>query len=255
MLIALTRAVSPSIVDCELTHLEREPIDYAAAAAEHAEYERRLTELGATVRRLPAAPSLPDAVFVEDTAVVVDELAVITRPGAESRRPETATVARQLAEYRRCVAIEPPGTLDGGDVLVVDREVYVGRSTRTNDAGVEQLRHALEPLGFRVTPIPVTHCLHLKSAVSRVAGSTLLLNPDWIAPEAFPGYLQVSTDPAEPGAANTLAIGRAVLHPAHYARTRARLVAAGLTVIPVPMTEMAKAEAGITCCSIVFEVN
>jgi dimethylargininase len=255
MLIALTRAVSPSIVDCELTHLERETIDYADAAAEHAEYERRLAELGAIVRRLPAAPSLPDAVFVEDTAVVVDELAVITRPGAESRRPETATVAPQLAEYRRCVAIEPPGTLDGGDVLIVDREVYVGRSTRTNDAGVEQLRRALEPLGYRVTPVPVTRCLHLKSAVSRVAGRTLLLNPDWIAPEAFPGYAQVSVDPAEPGAANALALGGALLHPAHYARTRARLAAAGLTVIPVSMTEMAKAEAGMTCCSIVFEVN
>jgi dimethylargininase len=255
MLIALTRAVSPSIVDCELTHLEREPIDYAGAAAEHAEYERRLAELGATVRRLPAAPSLPDAVFVEDTAIVVDEIAVITRPGAESRRPETVTVASELAEYRRCVAIEPPGTLDGGDVLVVDREVYVGRSTRTNDAGVEQLRRALEPLGFRVTPIPVTRCLHLKSAVSRVAGRTLLVNPDWIAPEAFPGYVQVCVDPAEPGAATALALGGAVLHPAHYARTRARLAAAGLTVIPVPMTEMAKAEAGMTCCSIVFEVN
>lgn len=255
MLVALTRSVSPSIVDCELTHLERQPIDFAGAAAEHAEYERRLAELGATVRRLPAEPSLPDAVFVEDAAVVVDELAVITRPGAESRRAETATVALQLAEYRRCVAIEPPGTLDGGDVLVVDRDVYVGRSTRSNDAGMEQLRRTLAPLGYRVTPVPVTRCLHLKSAVTCVAGRTLLLNPDWIAPETFQGYRQLSVDPREPCAANALAIGGAILFPAQHVRTRARLAAAGLEVIAVRMTEMAKAEAGMTCCSILLEVN
>jgi dimethylargininase len=169
MLLALTRPVSPSIVECQLTHLARQPIELARAVAEHAEYERRLAELGATVRRLPAAPTLPDAVFVEDTAVVVDELAVVTRPGAEARRPETAAVAEQLAEYRRIVPIEPPGTLDGGDVLVMDGEVYVGRSTRTNDSGIEQLRRALEPLGYRVTVIAVTRCLHLKAAVTRVA--------------------------------------------------------------------------------------
>jgi dimethylargininase len=254
MLLALTRPVSPSIVDCQLTHLAREPIVFARASAEHGEYEQRLAELGATVRRLPAAPTLPDAVFVEDTAVVVDELAIVTRPGAESRRPETAMVAAQLAEHRRVVSIEPPGTLDGGDVLVVDRAVYVGRSTRTNDSGIGQLRGALEPLGFRVTAIPVTRCLHLKSAVTRVAERTLLLNPDWVASEAFAGYSHLTVDPAEPRAANALALQGSILHPAQYGRTRARLEAAGLAVIPVPMTELAKAEAGMTCCSILFEV-
>jgi dimethylargininase len=255
MLLALTRPVSPSIVDCQLTHLARQPIDFARAAAEHAEYERRLAGLGASVRRLPAEPTLPDAAFIEDTAVVVDDLAVITRPGAESRRPETATVAAQLAEHRTIVSIEPPGTLDGGDVLVVDREVYVGRSTRTNDSGIEQLRRALEPLGFRITAIPVTRCLHLKSAVTCVAEQMLLLNPAWIASDAFSGYSQVNVDPTEPAAANAVALGGSILHPSQHRRTRARLEAAGLSVIPVPMTELAKAEAGMTCCSIIFEVS
>ncbi len=140
MLLALTRALSPRIVDCQLTHLERQPIDLARAAEEHTAYERQLSELGATVRRLPPAPELPDGVFVEDTAVVLDEVAVIARPGAESRRGETASVAADLAGYRPTIAIESPGTLDGGDVLVVDRQVFVGRSTRTNAAGIEQLR-------------------------------------------------------------------------------------------------------------------
>ena len=254
MLLALTRPLSPSIVDCELTYLARQPIDLARAGAEHAEYERRLAELGATVRRLPGAPDLPDAVFVEDTAVVVDELAVITRPGAVSRRAETVTVADQLAEHRRTVAIEPPGTLDGGDVLVVDGAVYVGRSTRTNDSGIEQLRRALEPLGYRVIAIPVTRCLHLKSAVTRITDETLLVNPDWIDPDAFPGHRRLAVDPAEPAAANALVLGGSILHPAQHLRTRARLEAAGYAVIPVPMTEIAKAEAGMTCCSILFEV-
>ena len=255
MLLALTRPVSPSIVDCQLTHLARQPIDFARAAAEHVEYERRLAGLGASVRRLPAEPTLPDAVFIEDTAVVVDDLAVITRPGAESRRPETATVAAQLAEHRTIVSIEPPGTLDGGDVLVVDREVYVGRSTRTNDSGIVQLRRVLEPLGFRITVIPVTRCLHLKSAVTRVAERTLLLNPAWIASDAFSGYSQVYVDPTEPAAANAVALGGSILHPLQYRRTRARLEAVGLSVIPAQMTELAKAEAGMTCCSIIFEVS
>lgn len=254
MLFALTRPVSPSIVDCELTYLARQPIDLTRLAAEHAEYERQLTALGATVQRLPAAPTLPDAVFVEDTAVVVDQIAVITRPGAESRRPETAAVAEQLAPHRRLVAIEPPGTLDGGDVLVFDREVYVGRSTRTNDSGIDQVRRALEPLGFRVTAIPVKRCLHLRSAVSRIAARTLLLNPDWVAADAFEGCDRIAVDPEEPGAANALALGGAILHPAQHRRTRGRIEAAGLKVIPMPMTEIAKAEGGLSCCSIIYEV-
>jgi dimethylargininase len=254
MLLALTRPVSPSIVDCELTHFTRQPIDLVRATAEHAEYERQLTALGAIVQRLPAAPALPDAVFVEDTAVVVDRLGVIARPGAESRRPETAAVAERLAKHRRLVAIQPPGTLDGGDVLVLEREVYVGRSTRTNDGGVAQLRRALEPLGFRVTAIPVDRCLHLKSAVSRIAERTLLLNPAWISAEAFAGFDWIGVDPTEPGAANALAVGGAILHPAQHVRTRARIEAAGLAVTPMPLTELAKAEAGMTCCSIIYEV-
>jgi dimethylargininase len=232
----------------------REAIDVAAAEAEHAEYERRLVGLGATVRRLPPEPALPDAVFVEDTAVVLDEIAVVTRPGAEPRRPETATVAAALGDYRRVVTIAPPGTLDGGDVLVVGRDVYVGQSTRSNASGIGQLRDALAPHGYRVIGIPVTGCLHLKSAVTQIAEETLLINPDWLPPDTFASYRRISVDPAEPGAANALALAGSVLHPAQHSRTRARLAAAGLSVIPVPMAELAKAEAGLTCCSIVFKV-
>jgi len=252
MLIAYTRAVSPTLADCELTHLEREPLDVARAAEEHAAYEALLARLGATVLHLPPEPGLPDAVFVEDTAIVLDEIAVITRPGAPSRRPETASTAAALAVHRPLAHIREPGTLDGGDVLVADRCVYVGVSTRTNLTAVEQLTETLRPLDYEVVPVTFAGCLHLKSGVTRVADGLLLLNPDWVDPKIFRGHRAVAVDPAEPHAANALALGGSVIHPAHHPRTRARLAAEGLRVAPVAMTELAKAEAGVTCCSLLL---
>jgi dimethylargininase len=250
MLIAHTRAVSPTLADCELTHLQREPLDVARAAQEHAAYESLLTQLGATVRRLPDEPDLPDAVFVEDTAVVLDGIAVITRPGAASRRPETVTTATVLAAHRPLVRIEEPGTLDGGDVLVCGRRVFVGRSTRTNRAAIEQLAELLRPYDYDVVPVAFNGCLHLKSCVTQVADDLVLLNPAWVDARVFAGYRAVAVDPTEPNAANALALGGSVIHPGHYPRTQARLVAEGLRVAPVAMTELSKAEAGVTCCSL-----
>src|SRR4051794_26235276 len=180
MLVAYTRAVSATLADCELTHLPREPLDVGRAMLEHHAYEKLLAQLGITVRHLMPTPELPDAVFVEDTAVVLDEIAVITRPGAPSRRPETASVAAVLATHRPLVFIEAPATLDGGDVLVAGRRVYVGLSTRTNSEAVAQLTGALLPHDYAVIPVEFTGCLHLKSAVTQVDAETLLLNPDWV---------------------------------------------------------------------------
>ena len=250
MLIAWTRAVSPTLADCELTHLEREPLDVARAAAEHAAYEALLGRLGATVLHLPPEPGLPDAVFVEDTAIVLDEIAVITRPGAPSRRPETASTAAALAAHRPLAHIQAPATLDGGDVLVAGRRLYVGLSTRTNRAAIGQLAAVLDPLDYEVIPVEFTGCLHLKSGVTCVADGLLLLNPDWVDAGTFPGHRAIAVDPAEPHAANALALGGSVIHPAHHRRTRARLEAEGLSVEPLVMTELAKAEAGVTCCSL-----
>jgi len=254
MLLACTRTVSPTLADCELTHLERQPLDVGRAMQEHATYEALLARLGATVLHLPPEPGLPDAVFVEDTAIVLDEIAVIARPGAASRRPETASTAAALAAHRPLAHIGAPGTLDGGDVLVAGRRLYVGLSTRTNRAAVEQLAETLRPLDYEVIPVAFAGCLHLKSGVTRVADGLLLLNPDWVDPAIFRGYRAVAVDPAEPHAANALALGGAVIHPAHHPRTRARLEAEGLRVEPLAMTELAKAEAGVTCCSLVLRV-
>lgn len=254
MLIAYTREVSPTLVDCELTHLEREPLDVAGARAEHEVYESVLERLGARVRRLPSTPQLPDGIFVEDAAVVLDGVAVITRPGALSRQPETASVGAALAAHRPLVHVRAPATLDGGDVLVAGCRIYVGLSTRTTRGAIQQLAGLLAPYGYEVIPLAFTGCLHLKSAVTRIADDLMLLNPAWVDASAFTGYRALTVDPAEPHAANALALGGAVIHPLQHARTRARLEAAGLTVVTVPQVELAKAEAGVTCCSLLVEV-
>ncbi len=252
MPVAITRQVSPSITRCELTHLDREPIDVERALAQHRRYEHTLEVLGYEVLSLPADGDLPDCVFVEDTAVVVDELAVITRPGAASRRAETAAVAEALAERRPLARIAEPGTLDGGDVLRVGRRVFVGLTGRTNEEGVAQLRAALGPHGYTVTAVPVRGCLHLKSAVTQVAPDTVLLNTAWVDPSAFARYDAIDVDPAEPSAANTLMVNGTVLVASAYPRTAARLERAGLVLVRLEMTELAKAEGALTCCSILL---
>ncbi|MEP7326898.1 MAG: dimethylargininase [Gemmatimonadota bacterium] len=253
MLIALTRPVSPSINSCELTHLTRAPIDLALAQAQHESYERTLKDLGCQVQRVQPAPELPDAVFVEDSAVVLDEIGIVTRPGAPSRRPETALVAEALRPLRLLRQIEEPGTLDGGDVLRIKRTLYVGRSGRTNDDGIAQLERFAAPFGYAVKPVETTGCLHLKTAVTEVGEGTLLLNPRWVDPALFADFKLIQCDPTEPFAANALRIGDSVLHAAAWERTRERLERAGIAVVPVEASELAKAEAGVTCCSVVFE--
>ena len=252
MLIAVTRAVSPTLPDCELTHRPREPINVANAVAEHAMYEEALRSLGATVIRAPDEPALPDAVFVEDAAIVLDEVAVMTRPGAPSRRRETASLAKVLSKYRPLQQIQQPGTLDGGDVLRVGRTLYVGLSTRTNRAAIADLETLLGEWDYEVSPVPLNGCLHLKSAATQVGENLLLINEGMVSPECFGPIDRVTVAPEEPDGANALWIGGGVVYPAHYPRTAERLDRAGVRVVEVPGTEVAKAEGGVTCCSVVF---
>jgi len=250
--IAITREVGSAITACELTHLDREPINVDLAREQHRRYEESLAALGCEVQRLPAEPDLPDAVFVEDIAIVLDELAIVTRPGSESRRAERPSVAEGLAPYRRSERIEAPGTLDGGDVLRTGRTIFVGRSTRTNDAGIEQLRAFSEPLGYTVEPVDVTGCLHLKSAVTAVDNDTVLINRAWIDPTPFARFDCIDVDPSEPHAANALWVGGAAVYPSAHPGTRKRLEDRGIVVKAVDVSELAKAEGGVTCCSLIF---
>lgn len=255
MRIAITRGVSPAITQCELTHLERRPIDFERARSQHAAYEAALRNLGCDVRALPADATLADSVFVEDIAVVVDEVAILTRPGAPSRRAESAGIAAALAAHRPLKAIEAPGTLDGGDVLQVDRTLYVGLTQRTNQAGVDQLAAALAPFGYRVLAVPVQGCLHLKSAVTLVAPGTVLANRDWIDVARFSNLTVLEVDPSEPYAANGLLVGTGVIYPTSFPATRRRLEGRGVTVRPLDVSELQKAEGAVTCCSLVFEAT
>ena len=254
MLVAFTRAVPSSIERCELTHLERAPIDVVRAGAQHDAYEALLERLGCEVRRLEPAPALPDSVFVEDTAVVLDEAAIITRPGAVSRRAETEAMAAALKPLRELRHIEPPTTMDGGDVLRIGRRLFVGVTARTTIDAARQLERIARPLGYAVQAVDVSGCLHLKTAVSAASDEVLVINPDWVDRQAFEGATCIPVDPDEPFAANVLRVGDALISAAASPRTAERLRAYGFTVHPVDVSELAKAEAGVTCCSVLCSV-
>jgi dimethylargininase len=252
MLIAITRKVSDSITECELTHVDRQPIDLLLARAQHRTYEQCLTELGCNVRSLTAEPNLPDSVFVEDTAVVLDELAIILRPGADSRKAETVSIAKELGLFRRIYYMKEPGTVDGGDVLRIGRILYVGMSERSSSEGAAQMRSILKPYGYEVFEAAVKGCLHLKSAVTQIAEDTLLINRNWVDPKMFGAMKIIDIDPSEPYAANALWVNGTVIYPSSFPRTQKRLQDAGIRLSIVDASELAKAEGALTCCSLIF---
>lgn len=239
--------------ECELTYLPRLQIAIERARAQHQEYVKTLETLGCRVICLPPEPDWPDSVFVEDTAIVLDQLAIITRPGALSRRAETASIASALQPYRELRFIQAPGTLDGGDVLQVGKTLYVGISTRSDGQGIEQLSQTVARFGYGVQPVPVTGCLHLKSAVTRVGPEALLINREWADPAHFQGLRLIDVDPSEPYGANALLVGEHTLYSASWTRTQRRLERAGIAVQTVDVSELEKAEGAVTCCSLIFE--
>lgn len=251
--IAITRAVSSALGRCELTHLDRQQIDVDLARTQHAAYEQALRGAGCDVRQLSEEPDMPDSVFVEDTAIVLDEVAVLTRPGAESRRGEIESMAKALAPFRTLLRIEAPGTVDGGDVLRLGRVIYVGETTRSNAEGIKQLRALVKPFDYRVQAVPLHGCLHLKSAAIQVAPDLLLVNPDWVDAQNFPGYRTIVVHPDEPSAANAVMVGSRLLYSASFPRTADLLRQAGIDVHTVEMSETEKAEGAMTCCSVIFE--
>ncbi|HTT33359.1 MAG TPA: arginine deiminase family protein [Methylomirabilota bacterium] len=253
MLTAITRAVSPAIVRCELSFIERKPIDLARAQEQHEAYERLLAKLGARVISLPAEPQLPDSMFVEDPAIVLDELAVILPLGTESRRPEAASLAEELGEYRKLESVRLPGTLEGGDVLRIGRKLFVGLTKRSNAEGIAQLAAILRPHRYEVIPVTVTGCLHLKSAVTYIGENTLLANRKWFDTAPFAGYQWVDVDPSEPHAANALQLGGTVIFPASFPKTRGRIGSEGFHMTLLDISELQKAESGLTCSSLLFE--
>lgn len=254
-IVALVRQVSPRLADCVLTHLGRVAIDVERASAQHQAYCEVLSSLGARVEPVAPLPDAPDGVFVEDTAVVVDEVAVITRPGVPSRAGETETTAAALSAYRRLLRMSDEATLEGGDVMRVGRTLYVGRSDRTNQAGVTELGALLAPWGYQVQSVDLNGCLHLKTACTFVPPHYVLANPDWVERRVFAGVMVIDVAAAEPFAANTLTLGGVTLVASGCPQTAEVLNGHGVITRAVDLSELAKAEGALTCSSLIVEVS
>ena len=251
MLTAITRDVNADLGNCELTFLPRVEIDVDLAVRQHRQYQSVLSSLGCDIVTVPTGPGLVDSVFIEDTALVLDRVAVMCRPGAESRRAEVEGVEDVLRQYRGLASIQPPGTLDGGDLHRIGEVIYAGLSSRSNRSGIEQLRSIVADYGYSVETVETTGCLHLKSGVSEVAPDTLLINPAWVNTSVFGDYDVVEVDEEEPHAANALRIGHNVIYPSCFPRTMEKLLRRGIDVTPIDVSELQKAEGAVTCCSLI----
>ena len=252
MLAALTRAVSPTLAACELTWLPRQEIDTELAVRQHHEYECALAGLGLRVISLPAQPEMPDAMFVEDPVLVLEEIAIINRMGCASRMAEAESLAAAIAPYRPLHRMTEPATLEGGDVMRIGRDLFVGLSTRTSQAGITQLRAVLDPFGYQVHAVAVRGCLHLKSAVCSIGDGKVLANPSWLDVTALGRLRVIAVPDEEPGAANVLRIGNTVLMPDCFPHAAELIRQEGLRVRTIDISELIKAEAAITCSSVVF---
>ncbi|MGH7615666.1 MAG: dimethylarginine dimethylaminohydrolase family protein [Gemmatimonadaceae bacterium] len=250
--IAITHLPSPNLQGGERTYAGREPIDIALAARQHEAYRAALKSCGASVVVLDANRSMADSVFIEDTAIVLDEIAVMMSMGAESRRAEPPAIEAALTRYRPIERVSLPATIDGGDVVHAGRALYVGASARTNGAGIASLREIVKSLGYTVTAVPVHGCLHLKSACSALPDGRFLVNPEWIDASPLPAASLVQVPRSEEDAGDVLAIDSTIIASDAFPQTIAMLGGFGFDVIPVSVSEFAKAEGAVTCLSLVF---
>jgi len=254
-LTAITRDVNTAMGSCELTFLPRARIDTTLAVQQHENYTSALSSLGCEIVAIPTEEGLADSVFIEDTALVLDEVAVLCRPGAASRRPEVTGVEAALKPYRTLASIQSPGTLDGGDLLCVGKIIFAGLSTRSNQSGIDQLRGVVADYGYSVEAVEVSRCLHLTSAVSAVSPESLLINPDWVSRSEFGDCELIDIDRDEPHAANALLVRNSIIYPSSFPRTAEKLVTHGIDLIPVDMSELQKAEGAATCCSLILKTS
>jgi dimethylargininase len=255
MLTAITRAVSSALANCELNYIDRKPIDLEKARVQHDNYEELLGKLGVKVVSLPEEADLPDAMFVEDPAIVLDEVAIICPLGTETRRKEAPSIAAALEKYRKLAHVKLPGMLEGGDVLRIGKQIFAGITRRSNPEGIRQLAVIASAHGYELTGVPVTGCLHLKSAVTFLGKSTLLGNRDWFDWKRLQGFEWIDVDPGEPHAGNALQIGDRVIFPASFPRTAELIKEKGFRLESLDISELQKAESGLTCSSLLFETN
>ena len=255
MLSALTRGVSRSIGDCKLTFMEREQLDVAAAARQHEAYTQCLKKMGVQVITMDQLSDAPDAVFIQDTAVVVDEVAVIATMGVSCRAKEVESVAQVLSSHRTLKRLSPPATLEGGDVVRIGRTLYVGVSGRTNDEGIRQLSEILAPYDYQVRPVGVKGCLHLSTGCSYLGRDLMLLNPVWVDADCFREFEILEVPETESWAANTINVGDSVLMASAFEQTCGLVAARGFEVIATDISELQKAEGALTCMSLMFNAR
>lgn len=253
MLVAITHTISPKLDQCELSFRKREPLDISLAIRQHAVYCEMLRRYGVSIIELSANQQYPDSVFVEDNAVVVDEIAIICRMGTESRRGEETAIQVELAKYRKTIQLKSPATLEGGDVLKMRKTIFVGESARTNAAGIKALSDILSPFGYRIIPVRISGCLHLKSACTALDDSTIIANTQWFDTIPFRDYKILPVPEDEPGAANVLQINNVVCLSESFPKTTRLVREAGYRVETINISELLKAESGLTCSSIIFE--
>jgi dimethylargininase len=251
-MLALTHLPSPNMADCLRMHADGPRIDQKAAFQQHAGYRQMLERCGAVVETLDVNRDLPDCVFIEDTAIVLDEVAILCSMGHPSRRAEPAGIEPHLRRHRDVRRIELPATIDGGDVLRVGRRLIVGISGRTNAAGVAALTAAVSPFSYDIDPVSVTGCLHLKSACTALPDGRLLANPVWLDSKALRRYKIVGVPHDEPDAANVALVGETVCAAAGHPQTADLLCGLGFRVETTDLSEFAKADGCVTCLSLLF---
>ena len=249
---AIVRQPGSDLSACELSYQQREPVDAQRLASQHAAYVAALRSAGLNVIILPALADFPDGVYVEDVAIVLDEVAILTRPGALSRRGEVEPMAEVLEPLRTCISMQEPSTLDGGDVCLHDGVLYVGQGARTNHAGLKELAHLVLEHGYRVKAVEVGDCLHLKSALSSLPDGRILVNRDWLNLSRVEHSGIIEAHPSEPCGANVLAVGEHLICSSAYPRTNERLSEEGFDLMEVDLSEVHKMEAAVTCPSLIL---
>jgi len=249
---AIARKPGPNFAQGLTSAVNKEPPQYENLVNQHEEYIAALKSIGLEVILLDALPDHPDAYFVEDTAVVAADVAVITNPGADARKGEEKSIAPVLAKYRKTEVIRPPGTVDGGDVLQVGKHFFIGISERTNHEGASQLGHILKGYGYTYTAVDVGEGLHFKSSVNYVGKNTLLVTDDFAGKDPFKRYDTIIIDREESYAANTLFINDHLLIPRGYPGTRKKLEVLGFKIVELGTSEVRKMDGGLTCMSIRF---
>jgi len=247
---ALVRNV-PNTYDHCVTK-QQEKIDVTLAKQQHADYCNALEKIGLQLIRLEADDSLPDCCFVEDTAIAVDDIAIITNPGAISRRAEVAAVEKEISKYKTIHRIDAPATIDGGDVLQIGKKIFIGLSERTTQEAIDQVQEIVRSKGFEVIGVPIHHTLHLKSVATALTDSQIILNAAHFDEALFSGLRKIIVPEQEHYAANCLAVNETIFIPSGFPVTKSLIEGAGFSTVELENSEFKKGDGALTCLSILF---